>query len=181
MNSENEMNHRVTSKEIILEKALELAIKEGVDQLSIRKLSKACGIAIGSIYNYYSNKEALVEAMAESFWNSIFQEQNQLYRKGIRFTQFLEQYYSFLYGKMMPYDNSWIRELEGKIPKENSLQLLQRVLMEDCDLNQSIWNMEFRPDSFCEYVFTNLMALLQSGEYNCRFFVFLLENLLYNE
>ena len=44
----------------------------------------------------------------------------------------------------------------------------------------AIWNMELNQDTFVDYVFVNLMALLQAGENNCRFFIFLLEHLLYD-
>ena len=173
------MKPRVTSQEKILEQAMEIAKKEGVDNLSVRKLSAACGIAIGSVYNYFPNMDALMTAMADAFWNGIFKDQTKVYRSGMGFTFFLEQYYNFLYVKMAPYDGSWIKEMDGKIPKEEAIRLLQQALMEDRRVNGSIWNMEFHPKSFCEYVFTNLMALLQSGEGNPRFFIFLLENLLY--
>lgn len=173
------MSQRITSKDIILEQALLIAKKEGVDKLSMRKLASACGIAIGSVYNYYPDKDALVTALAEEFWNSIFADQNRLYRSGMSFTWFLEQYYAYLYNKMSPYDSSWVREMEGKIPMTDTIQLFLEVLREDERVNHSIWNMEFQPENFCRYVFTNIMALLQSGETNCRFFVYLLENLLY--
>lgn len=173
------MNRRITSQEKILEKALEIAKREGVDKLSIRKLSSACNIAIGSVYNYFPDKEALVTAMAEEFWTVIFENQDKLYREEMGFTDFLEQYYGFLYAKMAPFDGSWIKEMDGKIPKAEALELLRMALFADKRVNPSIWNVEFHPESFCEYVFTNIMALLQSGEYNCRFLIFLLENLLY--
>jgi AcrR family transcriptional regulator len=173
------MKPRVTSQEKILEQAMEIAKREGVDKLSVRKLSSACGIAIGSVYNYFPNKDALVTAMADAFWSGIFKDQKKLYRSGMGFTSFLEQYYSFLYVKMAPYDGSWVEEMDGKIPKKEAIRLLRQALLEDTRVNASIWNMEFHPESFCEYVFTNLMALLQSGEGNPRFFIFLLENLLY--
>lgn len=173
------MNRRVTSTDIILEQALQIAKREGVDKLSVRKLASACGIAIGSIYNYYPDKDALITAMAETFWNTIFSDQGKIYWNGMSFTAFLEQYYNYLYGKMSPYDSSWVRELEGKIPMQESIRLFLQVLQEDERVNPSIWNMEFQPEDFCRYVFTNIMALLQSGENNCRFFLYLLENLLY--
>jgi len=175
------MNRRVTSTDIILEKALLIAKKEGVDKLSIRKLATACGIAIGSVYNYYPDKEALVTAVAERFWSNIFSDQDKLYRHGMGFTQFLEWYYSYLYAKMSPYDGSWIRDLEGKIPMDDTIHLFLEILKSDEKINNSIWNMEFQPENFCRYVFTNVMALLQSGESNCRFFIYLLENLLYHK
>ena len=104
------MNHRVTSTDLILEKALLIAKREGVDKLSIRKIATACGIAVGSVYNYYPDKEALVTAMAEVFWNNIFSDQERLYHHGMSFTQFLEWYYSYLYAKMSPYDGSWVNK-----------------------------------------------------------------------
>lgn len=173
------MNRRVITTDKILEEALVLAKKEGVDKLSVRKLASACGIAIGSIYNYYPDKEALVTAMVEKFWTEIFAGQEKIYRSGMGFICFLAQYYAYLYNKMAPYDNSWVRELEGKIPMEATMQLFLQVLKEDERVNHSIWNMEFEPETFCQYVFINIMALLKSGETNCRFFLYLLENLLY--
>ena len=80
---------------------------------------------------------------------------------------------------MSPYDGSWIRDLEGKIPADATVELLMQVLREDEKVNNSIWNMDFQPENFCQYVFTNIMALLQSGEANCKFFIYLLEHLLY--
>lgn len=175
------MNKRVTSTDIILEKALLIAKKEGVDKLSIRKLATACGIAVGSVYNYYPDKDALITALADTFWKNIFSDQNRLYHHGMGFTQFLEWYYSYIFAKMTPYDSSWVKELEGKIPKESTIALFMEILKEDTKVNNAIWNMEFQQEAFCEYVFTNVMALLQSGEANCRFFIYLLENLLYKE
>ena len=50
------MKQRVTTKEEILEHALNIAIEEGVDQVSIRKLAASLNIAVGSMYNYYKDK-----------------------------------------------------------------------------------------------------------------------------
>ena len=129
------MNHRVTSTDLILEKALLIAKREGVDKLSIRKIATSCGIAVGSVYNYYPDKEALVTAMAEVFWNNIFSDQERLYHHGMSFTQFLEWYYSYLHAKMSPYDGSWVRDLEGKIPADATVALLMQVLKEDEKVN----------------------------------------------
>ena len=106
------MNRRITTTDKILEQALIIAKREGIDKLSIRKLASACGIAIGSVYNYYPDKEALVTAVAEDFWNGIFTDQAQLFYTQRGFIHFLEQYYNYLYARMAPYDRSWVRDLE---------------------------------------------------------------------
>ena len=175
------MNKRVTTREAILAETMTIAVREGVDKVSIRKIAKACGIAIGSVYNYFPNKESLIAAVSEQFWERILDNQEQIYMSGMGFCAFLEHYYSFLYGRLVRYDRSWLAEMKSLAPQKSAVMLLKKVLLEDVRVNQSIWNMELNEDAFCEYVLTNLMALLRSGENNCRFFLFLLEHLLYNE
>lgn len=175
------MNRRVTSQDKILDTATEIALREGIDQLSIRKVANACGIAIGSVYNYCNDKNALNQAVTERFWSRIFENQEQLYVKGMGFTRFLESYYQFLFGRLSVYDNSWLREMNAEVPGRTAIPMMRQVLMEDTRVNDSIWNMELNEDAFCKYVFVNMMALLRAGENNFRFFIFLLEHLLYNE
>ena len=71
--------------------------------------------------------------------------------------------------------------MEGRIPEKSAIPIMRKVLDGDMRINGSIWNIELNEDAFCEYVFINIMALLRAGENNCRFFIFLLEHLLYDE
>lgn len=175
------MRQKCTSKEEIEKAAFEIAVRDGLDRVSIRKLAGACGIAVGSMYNYYPDKEALIDAVAEAFWGKILQDQEKLYRRGMGFTAFLEQYYSFLYSRLLHYDRSWLTQMNRKKSKlQETMQLFALVLEEDARVNPAIWNMELNRESFLNYVFVNLTALLQAGEKNCRFFIYLLEHLLYS-
>ena len=97
MNGSDSMRQKVTSREKILDAAMGIAVREGVDHVSIRKLAKSCGIGLGSMYNYYPDKEALIRAVSETFWDRILSDQDKLFRSGMGFTVFLEQYYGFLY------------------------------------------------------------------------------------
>lgn len=173
------MKQRVTTKEEILEHALNIAIEEGVDQVSIRKLAASLNIAVGSMYNYYKDKEALMTAVSEHFWNNILKDQEQLFRSGMGFTMFLEQYYGFLYGRLYRHDISWLSAMD-ETTKDQALGLFMRVLEADERVIGSIWNMELNQNAFCEYVLNNIMALIRTGESNCRFFIFLLDHLLYD-
>ena len=173
------MKKHITSKEEILEKAMEIAVDEGIDSVNIRKLAEKCNMAIGSMYNYYKSKEELIKEVSSEFWKGILENQERIYFQGMGFTIFLQQYYAFLYGRLAKYDASWFDKMD-EIWKGQLISLLQKVLREDDKVNQSIWNMELNQDIFCEYVFVNMIALLRAGENNCRFFVFLLEHLLYN-
>jgi len=161
-----------------LDAAFAIARKEGIDGLNIRKLAKACNIAIGSVYNYFPNKDAVLAACRKRFWQEILTDQEKLARNGMGFTDFLMQYYGFLYSRLSQDDNSWLRVVDEDI-EEEILNLLRKVLAGDGRINGAIWNLELAPETFLGNVWSNLLALLQAGENDCRFYIFLLEHLLY--
>ena len=66
------MNTIVTSKEEILKKSRELIQENGWASVNIRSVAAACGVSVGSIYNYFESKSALVSATVESVWEDIF-------------------------------------------------------------------------------------------------------------
>ncbi len=66
------MNHVVTSKEEILKTSRELIQQQGWSAVNIRSVAAACGVSVGSIYNYFNSKAALVAATIESVWCEIF-------------------------------------------------------------------------------------------------------------
>lgn len=55
-------------KQLILSHAKEILYNQGYQKLSMRALSKACGIALGTIYNYYPTKKDLVFEMMTEYW-----------------------------------------------------------------------------------------------------------------
>ena len=66
------MNTVVTSKEEILKASRELVRQQGWPAVNIRSVAAACGVSVGSIYNYFDSKAALVGAVVESVWCEIF-------------------------------------------------------------------------------------------------------------
>lgn len=71
------MNTAVTSKEEILKTSRELIGRQGWSGVNIRSVAAACGVSVGSIYNYFDSKGALVEATVESVWREIFHRPKQ--------------------------------------------------------------------------------------------------------
>lgn len=66
------MNAMVTSKEEILKISRDLIRQQGWSAVNIRSVAEACGVSVGSIYNYFESKTALVGAVVESIWCEIF-------------------------------------------------------------------------------------------------------------
>lgn len=50
----------VTKKEAILNAALKLLVEKGVHNTPVSEIAKAAGTGMGTIYNYFTNKEVLI-------------------------------------------------------------------------------------------------------------------------
>lgn len=66
------MNKVVTSKEEILAVSRKLVLEKGIASLSMRVIAEKCGVAVGSIYNYFPSKAELLSAAIGSVWGEIF-------------------------------------------------------------------------------------------------------------
>lgn len=66
------MNTVVTSKEDILKTSRKLIQQQGWSAINIRSVAVACGVSVGSIYNYFDSKAALVCATVEGVWYEVF-------------------------------------------------------------------------------------------------------------
>lgn len=66
------MNAAATSREAILNTSRELVRQRGWSAVSIRSVAAACGVSVGTVYNYFDSKSELVGAVVESIWREIF-------------------------------------------------------------------------------------------------------------
>lgn len=59
----------INVKEDILSVTKELIKQTGYSDLSIRKIAAACGVATGTVYNYYSSKTDIIAEILLNEWN----------------------------------------------------------------------------------------------------------------
>lgn len=114
----------------IMESAMEIYRKEGYEGISIRKISSLSGIAVGTVYSYYADKETLI---AQIFSSSLEELKNSMMEN-----IFLRDSKEALYGAVFAFitnaagrENDVIRyalDLHGRkdhVSKALSGQLLQ--------------------------------------------------------
>ena len=53
----------------LIEEARRQILSSGYSALTIRSVAKACGVGVGTVYNYYPSKDALVAAFLLEDWN----------------------------------------------------------------------------------------------------------------
>ena len=67
------MNKAVTSKEDILSVSKEMVAQCGIQAINMRNVAKECGVAVGSVYNYFPSKNDLIIAVIDVIWKEIIQ------------------------------------------------------------------------------------------------------------
>lgn len=54
----------LVKEELVRQKTVELVVEEGLDNFSVNKLAKACGISVATLYIYYKDKDDLIVKVA---------------------------------------------------------------------------------------------------------------------
>lgn len=54
----------------LLSIAKDIILQEGYDKLSMRRVAAECGIAVGTIYNYFPNKEVMLAGIMVEDWKT---------------------------------------------------------------------------------------------------------------
>lgn len=75
------MNPNVTSQNEILAKARLIAQQEGIGAVNMRSVAASCGVALGSLYNYFPSKDDLLLAVIASIWQDIFHSEQPPFKK----------------------------------------------------------------------------------------------------
>ena len=57
-----------TLRETLLDLARSIADSDGIEAVNIRTIAQRAGIAIGTMYNYFSSKEQILLALTEEYW-----------------------------------------------------------------------------------------------------------------
>ena len=69
MNVVHIMKKAITTKEKILENAKKEARSKGLEKIGMREISSASSVALGTLYNYFPDKESLIIATISYIWN----------------------------------------------------------------------------------------------------------------
>jgi AcrR family transcriptional regulator len=67
----------INIKEDILMVARELLFEEGYEKLNIRSIAAKCGIASGTLYNYYKSKQEIVGEILKNEWAMMLRRVDQ--------------------------------------------------------------------------------------------------------
>lgn len=172
------MNIVVTSKEEILKASRELVRQQGWSAVNIRTVAAACGVSVGSIYNYFDSKAELVGTVVESIWCEIFHrpEGETAFRDTQacicwiyeRMADGCKQYPDFF----ALHSLGFMREnkLDGKRRMQQTWQHildgLCTVLKRDVKIRANAFDERFTAEKFADILFSLMLSALLRQEYD---------------
>ena len=172
------MNAVVTSKDEILKASRELIWQQGWSAVSIRSVAAACGVSVGSIYNYFSSKSDLIGATVDSVWCEIFHrpEDDAVFHD-------VQACITWIYARMA-YGNErypgfftlhslgFMREEkdDGKRRMQQTWQHIFKglctVLKQDEKIRKDAFNEHFTAEKFAGVLFSQMLSALLQQDYD---------------
>lgn len=174
------MNKVVTSKEAILETSKILIQEQGWPAVNIRSVAAACGVSVGSIYNYFNSKSDLAASVIESIWREIFQMTEQDGAPVECFSDYIQWLFECMEAGSRKYPGFFtfhsVSLMEGE--RQKGITLMQRswehihqnllhILLNDRALRSDAFHSGFTPDQLVELVFSLMTAALLREDYDC--------------
>lgn len=172
------MNKVVTSKDEILHRSQELIRERGLSAISIRSVAAACGVSVGSVYNYFDSKAELVSAAVESVWREIFNrpEDGDVFRDV--HTCVVWMYERMAYGgRQYPgfftlHSIGFMREEkdDGKRRMhqvwQHILDVLCSVMKQDTKIREDAFTEQLTVEQFAQALFSQILSALLRQDYD---------------
>lgn len=186
-------NKAVISRQHILETAYDLFRTEEASSLSIRGVAAACGVSVGSIYNYFPTKSALVAEIVEMFWRESLHKEMFIAASDENFVAFcerliedlratLEVFRRDLLTKLMALDTECVREIRRR--EEAAFVHIRRgltvVIRNDKDIKLDVLGDEAGENELATLVWGSMVSSLERGDDSYKALFALLHEALYD-
>ena len=94
-------------RENIIENARKRLLEEGYDNFSIRLIAKDCGIAVGTVYNYFPAKEDIISEIMLDDWNTALKLMDIRSKKAVNVKEIILNVYLAIDDFCHSYKNVW--------------------------------------------------------------------------
>lgn len=176
-----------TLRDTLLCIAREIADTEGIEAVNIRSIAGKAGIAGGTVYNYFSNKDEILLALTEEYWRQTLTEM-QTEITADSFCGQLQEIFSFLQkrieksaGKLM--NSLGNAETAGQARMASMQSVLEAALLErmeqDADIRADVWDETFTREQFARFIVMNMMLLLKTQASDIDFFLAIIRRTIY--
>ena len=180
------MNKSVISREQLLGAAKEIAYGQGLSQVNIRAVAAKCGVAVGSIYNYFPTKADLIAAVIEDFWRTAAHRETCAAQPGESYPRYVGRLYTELLKDLSLFQSGWLAQIAtlGAEERQKGRELEAKCFAHLKDglvhaMAQDPRTAQRRDEwaSLTDLTFRTVMSLLREGAPDCAYFQRVLEAL----
>lgn len=186
------INPEITSKEEIMRVCRKIASEKGLKALNMRTVAAECGIALGTLYNYYEDKETLVIAAVGSVWQDIFNlpEEDEA-EPSLPFCDYVERLFCHVYSRFREYPDfiTTHTAVPSGCDKSRAINAMERcteqirgsllaVLKGDTAVRPGSFSGELSEKGFVEFVLDSIIMLLIQGK-PCDTLIGIIRRLIY--
>lgn len=185
------LNTVITSKEAIMQACRSIVAEKGMKALNMRLVADECNIALGTLYNYYADKDALVLATVESIWRDIFHSGHQE-EKDASFIEYVAQLYERIQNGAQAYPGfltghsisiAGVKRGEAKSVMEHTFAHMKagilEILRNDPSVSANAFQSSFSQEDFVGFVLDHLLILLVQGQPNCNILLEIIRRVIY--
>lgn len=174
-------------RDTLLDLARDIVDQNGIEAVNIRRIAQKAGIAAGTVYNYFSNKDEILLSLTEEYWKQTLTEMETAVAAD-SFLEQLQQIYGFLKeriqgsgGKLM--NSLGSVEMAGQQRMASMQRALEAILIlrmeQDTRIPKELWNESFSREKFAHFVAMNLVLLLKTEAPDFEFFIEAVKRILY--
>lgn len=190
---EESMNKTVTSREDILSVSKEMVADEGIQAINMRNVARQCGVAVGSVYNYFPSKNDLMIATIDAIWREIIQRISECHAS----SGFLENVENLFYsvksgGEKYPFFFSVHSMSVAKSGKDKGRETMNQYftsikadllfsLQADERVDMKFFSEKCTQSDFVEFVFSNLISLLIQEQESCDLLLQIIKAAIYKK
>lgn len=170
------LNTGITSKEAILQVCRDIVASKGLAAVNMRSVAEQSQIALGTLYNYYDNKDELLLATVEEIWKDIFHMDHRCPAER-SFSEYVEDifecvqkgaenYPDFFSAHSISIANSEKEKAKSSMKHyfENMKKEMLEVLQADDNVSVNAFSASFEKQDFIDFVLDNLLMLLMQGK-----------------
>lgn len=187
------MNKGATSREYIMQVCRKIASAQGLETLTMRRVARECGIALGTLYNYYSDKDELLIAAVASIWREIFHG-NECCSTGVSFPDHVsrlfkqardgaDKYPDFITAHSMVLAKSQKRQAKNAMEQyfDHMKSEMLTVLQADPQVNATAFSPSFLQSDFIDFVMDNILLLLIKESESCAVLIGIIRRMIYRQ
>lgn len=185
------MKTDVISRAAILQVCRSIATEKGILALNMRTVAAECRIALGTLYNFYPDRDMLILDTVESIWYEILHMDRdceltdsfpdavlrlfaRIQRGAIKYPDFLKLYS----GYMASTKPNRAKSMMGYYSEHIKSGLLA-ALRADRSVDPAAFSASLTEGELIEFVLSNLLLLLEQGKRDCDLLIALICRALY--